>query len=193
MAQPKHALVTADLARLPGLRDEHGWEKPGAALGLAATGGVGGGLGVLATLDGHGLMGLGLAAAVIGPAMVMGALSGRRWKRWMRRDGGVVSVRRWLFRLGREGAYAGGLSAAATCTAVGLASGAPHLGSFLTATATMSAVSAVAGATLLAGLGMPFVLGLSRGKRPWAVFGATFLTVPPLLVGVATALSFLLR
>ena len=191
MPDQDRALVTADLERLPGLRSRS-WATDGAAFGVAASSGVGAAVLGLCALDGNVGPGIGAAAAIVGSAAALGAAFGKRWRRWLMRDGGAVTVKRWLRRLAVDGALAGGASSVLAISLLAAASGTTTVSNLFPAIAIYAGVGAVAGTTLLTTLGLPYALGLCRGRRPWRVLGAASLAGPPVLLAVLYGASRLL-
>lgn len=185
------ALVTADLERLPGLRTRR-WAADGAAFGLAASSGLAALAGGL--VGGHEGWGLGLltAGALIGPATAVGAVFGRRWRAWLRRDAGRVTVKRWLGRLAADGALAGAASGALApvVLSVGLV---PRPEAILFEAGLGALVAGPAGAVLLSVLGLPYVLGLVRGRRPWGILALAAVTAPPVLFGTTMVAAWVAR
>ncbi|MGF1509001.1 MAG: hypothetical protein ACFB9M_05810 [Myxococcota bacterium] len=184
-AEDRH-LERTETPHLPGL-DSRRWSVEGAALGLAATGGISAAVATLAGLEsGVGMAAL-LAAVISGPAAILGAGFGLRWKRWVRRDSGRVTVARWLRRLAGDGAVVAGASAAGSATLLLTYQG---LGwaEIAKAAGASALVAAPAGALMLAALGLPFLLSLSRGRRPWLALTLSVFAGPPSLALVLLAL-----
>lgn len=172
-------------------REERRWSGFGAALGAAATSGIAVAVAMLA--GGHGEVWTGLlgAAAVTGPAALLGARFGQRWRRRVERDAETVSVKRWLGRLAGDGAVFAGASAASTAgLLVATSAGYFGLGGILQVIGASALVAAPAGALTVAAVGLPLFVSLGRGQRPWAALLLAALLGPAALAGTLSGIAF---
>lgn len=183
--------VTADTQRLPGLTRKS-WAAGGAAFGAASTAVVGSLAGLLAGAE----MGLGtgllVGASVVGPAMALGAVFGRKWRRWLMRDAGEASVGRWLRRLAVDGGAVAWASATTSLFTLAVAFGDPLTPHGLWAITILGGMCAAAGATLTGLLGFPYVFALARGKRGIGPLLSVGVAAPALLFGTAFGLRLLM-
>lgn len=173
------------------------WSLFGAGLGVASTSVCS----ALAATLAAGEAGVGaallVALALSGPAAALGALFGRRWKRRVERDAHRVSVARWLGRMAVDGAVFAAASTAGTMGLFGAHAAtfgrAPDLGGFLGAAGLAVAIAAPVGALTLAAAGVPFLVSLGRGRRPWRALALAAALAPPAVVGVIGSFVWLVR
>lgn len=159
------------------------WIASGAALGLAATA-LPAALITVGVTSEQGIgAGLLFGALISGPAAAVGAMFGRYWRRLVARDADRVTVAGWLARLAGQGAVFASVSAVGTAasTLAVLDPGGP-VTKALVGLASVALVAAPAGAITMVAAGLPFLVSLARGRRPWAALTITSVLAPATVV-----------